>query len=179
MALDLIAASSARNHCCLAVECDLQHAADKVGNLRLLRCTGTRNVQPLDAVVVEKGQQTCGGGLQSFRETACAVGLVVDDGRRVARQMERRLAEPPRACQGQCGAAADMRRDGKQDSRVTVAYIPFGPLRIFARRRFMQVILRCQWAVLGESTSRTPPAVRKARLDGEVQRRAIGPGLAA
>ena len=79
---------------------------------------------------------------------------------------------------GALGAAGQARRHGKNNGAVAIAHVPFGALEVVGRGSLAKGVTRRDGPVLGEAASWAPAAVREICSEREVERGAVGTGLA-
>jgi len=145
----------------------VQHSADEFANLRLLRRPRAGHIKPPNPVLGQELPQFAGGG-------SCRIV------RRIASwpvQVERGLAQPTCKFQRERRAADHLCVDREEHGGVAIADVPLGPLRILARRSFLEPILRRDGTVFSKPAPRAPTPVRDRVFDGEVERRPIGARL--
>jgi len=136
---------------------------DESCHSRFVRSSRPGDGEHLDSVVPDELVQKCS-------RIICA---------RCRRQMKTRLVRCFGEFCGRLGTTGEFFANRENDGSVRVADVPFRPLLPVLPWSFLQVVVRCDGAVLGTPTFGAPAAMRNSILNGPVQRSPVCAGLAA
>ena len=93
--------------------------------------------------------------------------------------MQARLLEGPGELLSELCPGGKGIPDGEDHRRIGVAHVPFRALSRDRTRGLFQTVTAMNFPVLSPTSGRAPSAMRDTVLDGEIERGAVGTGLAA